>query len=328
MKRRAFIGLLGGAAAWPLAARAQQGERIRRVGLLTGLAQDDPEAQARIKAFQQRLQELGWTDGRNIHIDYRWTAGDVGRTKTYAAELVALAPDVILVNTPPGLAALQKATRTIPIVFVQVVDASESSATSIAHPGGNVTGFYSYFAYTIVGKWLELLKEIAPQVRRIAIMQNVDHPAWPGYLRAINDIAPSFGVGVVPAGLHGPTDIKLGIDKLAREPGGGLIVLPDSMTAAHRKSIIDLAAIHRIPAVYPVRYFVVSGGLVSYGADLVASVRQATSYVDRILRGASPADLPAQQSTKLELVINLKTAKTLGLDVPPSVLARADDVIE
>jgi putative ABC transport system substrate-binding protein len=328
MRRREFIGLVGGAASWPLVARAQQGERIRRVGLLTGLAQDDPEAQARIKAFQQRLQKLGWTEGRNVHIDYRWTAGDVGRARTYAAELVALAPNVILVNTPPGLAALQKATRTIPIVFVQVVDASESSATSIAHPGGNVTGFYSYFDYTIIGKWLEVLKEIAPQVRRVAIMQNVDHPAWPGYLRAINDIAPSFGVDVVPAGLHGPTDVKLGIDKLAREPDGGLIVLPDSMTGAHRNSIIDLAAIHRIPAVYPLRFFVASGGLVSYGADLVASVRQATSYVDRILRGANPADLPAQQSTKLELVVNLKTAKALGFTIPETLLATADEVIQ
>jgi ABC-type uncharacterized transport system substrate-binding protein len=189
-------------------------------------------------------------------------------------------------------------------------------------------GCYSYFAYTIVGKWLEILKEVAPNIRRLALMQNTDHPAWRGYLHAINDIAPSAGVSVVPAGLHAPADIKRNLDEFAREPGGGLIVLPDSMTTAHRKAIIELAAVHRLPATYPLRSFVKSGGLVSYGADLVASFRQATSYVDRILRGAVPADLPAQQSTKLELVINLKTAKTLGLVVPTTLLARADEVIE
>jgi ABC-type uncharacterized transport system substrate-binding protein len=328
MKRREFITLLGGVAAWPITANGQQLTRIRRVGLLTGLAQNDTEAQTRIKAFQQRLQELGWTEGQNVQIEYRWAAGNVGRTRVYAAELVALGPDVILVNTPPGLAALQKATHTIPIVFVQVVDASESGAASIAHPGGNVTGFYSYFAYTIVGKWLEILKEIAPHVRRVAILQNTDHPAWLGYLRAIKTIAPSFGVGVVAAGLQGPADIKPAIDDFAREPDGGLIVLPDSMTTANRKTIIELAAAHRLPATYPLRSFVKSGGLISYGADLVASFRQATSYVDRILRGAKPAELPAQQSTKLELVINLKTAKALGLTIPPTLLARADEVIE
>ena len=328
MRRRDFIIVIGSVAAWPLMARAQQPERIRRVGVLTGLAQDDPEAQARIKAFQQRLRELGWTDGHNVQIDYRWASGDVDRTRAYAAELVALAPDVILVNTPPGLAALQKATRTIPIVFAQVIDASESDAASVARPGGNVTGFYSYFDFTIVGKWLEILKEIAPQVRRVAIMQNVDHPVWAGYLRAINEIAPSFGVGIVPAGLHGPTDIKLGIDELAREPNGALIVLPDSMTATYRKEIVDLAAAHRIPAVYPLRYFVASGGLVSYGADVVASFRQAASYVDRILHGANPATLPVQQSTKLELRINLKAAHALGLPIPSTLVDRADEVIE
>jgi putative ABC transport system substrate-binding protein len=328
MRRRDFIIAVGSVAAWPLVARAQRPERIRRVGVLTGLAQDDPEAQARIKAFQQRLRELGWTDGHDVQVEYRWASGNVDRTRAYATELVGLAPDVILVNTPPGLAALQKTTRIIPIVFAQVIDASESDAASVARPGGNVTGFYSYFDFTIVGKWLEILKEIAPQIRRVALMQNVDHPAWPGYLRAIKEIAPSFGVGVVSAGLHGPTDIKLGIDELAREPNGGLIVLPDSMTGAHRQEIIDLAAADRIPAVYPVRYFVASGGLVSYGADIVASFRQAASYVDRILRGADPASLPVQQSTKLELLINLKTAKTLGLTVPSTLIDRADEVIE
>ena len=329
MRRREFITLLGSAAAaWPFGARAQQPERMRRVGLLTGLAQSDPEAQTRIKAFKQRLEELGWTEGRNVQIDYRWAAGNVGRTREYAAQLVALAPDVILVNTPPGLATLKQATKTIPIVFVQVVDASESGASSLAHPGGNVTGFYSYFAYSIVGKWLQMLKEIAPDVRRVAMMQNTDHPAWPGYLRAIKEIAPASGVEIIPAGLREPADIKRVFDEFVREPNGGLVVLPDSMTTANRNKIIELAATHRLPAVYPLRSFVKSGGLMSYGADLVASFRQVASYVDRILRGATPGDLPAQQSTKFELLINLKTAKALGLTVPPGLLSIADEVIE
>lgn len=329
MKRRRFIVYSAGvAAAWPLAALAQPAGQIRRVGVLTGLAQSDLEAQERVAAFRERLQKLGWTEGGNLRIITRWAAGDIARTRAYAAELVDLAPDVILVNTPPGLAALQTATRRIPVVFVQVVDAAEGTIKSPAHPGGNVTGFYTVFDYSIAGKWLELLKEVAPRIRRVAAMQDPKHPAWSKYLSAVKDVAPSLGIEVIPAPVQEPAEIERAIDMLAREPDGGLIVLPDSFTAVHRGRIIAAAARYRLPAVSHLKGFAAAGGLMSYGADLVDLVGQAASYVDRILRGRRPAELPVQASTKFELVVNLNTARAFDLKVPQTILLRADRVIE
>ena len=330
MKRREFIALLGGTAAisWPLAARAQQGQRVRRIGVLMNLASDDAEEQARIAAFHQGLQQLGWTVGRNVQIDYRWGAGNADRIRKFAAELVALAPDVILSAGSPSVAALQQATRTVPVVFVTVVDpVSSGFVDSLAQPGGNITGFAQY-EYSIGGKWLELLKEIAPGITRAGVIRDAALTAGGGQLGVIQAVAPSVGVEVIPISVRDAGEIERAITAFARSPNGGLIVTGSTLAGVHRDLIVTLAAQHKLPAVYYARYFVVGGGLISYGPGFVDQYRDAASYVDRILKGEKPADLPVQTPTKYELVINLKTARALGLDVPPTLRARADEVIE
>jgi putative ABC transport system substrate-binding protein len=331
MQRREFITLLGGAAvAWPRAARAQQADRMRRVGALMNLAADDPEGKARLTAFLQGLQELGWTDGRNVRIDYRWAAAaDADRLRVYAAELVALAPDVILASTTASVAALRQTTRTVPIVFAIVIDpVGAGLVASLARPGGNATGF-TLFEYSLSGKWLELFKEIAPNLTRIAILRDPAAAAGIGQFAAIQAMAPpSFGVELSPIDVSDAGEIERDVAAFARESNGGLIVTASVGAIAHRELIIKLAARHRLPAVYPFRYFVTDGGLISYGPDLNDQYRRAAGYIDRVLKGEKAADLPVQAPTKYELAINLKTAKALGLTVPPSLLARADQVIE
>jgi putative tryptophan/tyrosine transport system substrate-binding protein len=328
MRRREFITALGGAAAtWPLAARAQQPERVRRIGVLSGLA-DDTEGRFRVTTFQQKLRELGWTEGHNIDIERRWAAGDVDRMHTYAAELVAMKPDAILAITTAALVPLRKATSSIPIVFVNVGDPAESGfVESLARPGGNITGITT-FVSSIGGKWLELLKEVAPRVVRVLVILNRDNPTAHGVLRIIEASAPSFGIKVTQVSVHTANEIEIGIENFARQPDIALLVLPDPATVVNRERIVALAAQHRIPAVYPFGYFVDSGGLMSYGTVPADQYRQAALYVDRILKGANPAELPVQQPAKFELVVNLKTAKALGLTIPESFLLRADKVIE
>jgi putative tryptophan/tyrosine transport system substrate-binding protein len=329
MRRREFMTLLSGALLAGSAARAQQMNRTARIGVLIGLAEGDPEGQARMAAFRQRLEQLGWTEGRNLHIEYRWSAGDVALTRAYAEELVALAPDVIAVNTPPGLQALRQATSTLPIVFVQVLNAMESAVVpNPVRPGANITGFTNFYEYRMSGKWLELLKALAPTVRRVAIMQNPEHPSWPGYLRSSQEAAPLLGLDVIPAPVREAGEIDRVIDRLAQAPNGGLLVLPDSFTATHRQRIVSRVAQHRLPAVYPLRYFVASGGIMSYGAEIVDLWRGVAEYVDRILRGANPGDLPVQSSSSYRLVINLKAAEEIGIEIPTTLLAVADEVIE
>jgi putative tryptophan/tyrosine transport system substrate-binding protein len=328
MRRREFISLLGGATAWPLAARAQQDGRMRRVGVLMHLAADDPEGQARIAAFTQGLQELRWTIGRNVRIDYRWAAGDAERGRKYAAELVALAPDVILAAGGAVVAPLLQATRTVPIVFAQTPDpVGAGFVASLARPGGNATGF-TIFEFGMGGKWLELLKEIAPRVTRAAVLRDAALAAGTGQLGAIQSVAPSFGVELSPIDVRDAGEIERAVTAFARSPNDGLLVTGSALATVHRDLIVALAARHRLPAVYPARYFVTDGGLFSYGPDSMDPYRQVAGYVDRILKGEKPADLPVQTPTKYELVINLKTAKALGLTVPPTLLARADEVIE
>jgi putative tryptophan/tyrosine transport system substrate-binding protein len=327
--RRELLAALGGAAAlWPLAARAQQSDRVRRVGVLNPFAENDPEVQAHITSFRQALQKLGWTDGRNLRIHYRWGEANPERLRAHAAELVALEPDVILVSSPLALQPLQKETRSIPIVFTGVSDPAGSGfIASLAHPGGNITGF-AVAEFSMYGKHLELLKEVAPHVVRVAVMMNPEQVPQAGNWRAIETVAPSFRVQLTAAHVRDSVEIERAIDAFARESNGGLIVLPSALTIVHRGLIIALAARHRLPAVYAFRQFVVDGGLMSYGVDLVDQYRQAASYVDRILRGEKPADLPVQQPTQFSLIINLKTAKALGLDVPWILQQRADEVIE
>ena len=328
MQRRYFLGVLGGAAAWPLAARSQQPEQMRRVGVLMNLAADDPEGQARLTVFVQGLHELGWTDGRNIRIDYRWAAGDADRFRRYAAELVALTPDVILANGGAAAAPLLQATRTVPIVFVLVPDpVGAGYVASLARPGGNATGF-TQFEYSIGAKWLELLKEIAPGMTRAAVVRDSALASGTGQWGAIQSVAPSVGIEVSPVNMLDAPEIERGIAAFARSANGGLIVTASTMAAHHRELIIRLAARHKLPAVYYERYFVIGGGLISYGPRQIDEYRRAAGYVDRILKGEKPADLPVQAPTKYDLVINLKTAKALGLTVPPTLLARADEVIE
>jgi putative ABC transport system substrate-binding protein len=329
MKRREFITLVGGAAAAsPLAARAQQPERMRRIGVLMNLAADDALGQARQTAFVRALEELGWADGRTVRIDIRWGAGDADRYRKYAAELVAFAPDVILATSGATMPALVQATRTVPIVFVQVPDPVGSGfVASLARPGGNATGF-TQFEFGLSGKWLEALKAIAPRVTRAAILRDPADPAGIGQFGAIQMAAPSFGVEARPIDVRDPREIDRGITTFATVANGGLIVTGSSPAAVHRDLIITLAARHLLPAVYPFRYFTTSGGLISYGPDSIDQFRRAAGYVDRILKGEKPADLPVQAPTKYELVINLKTAKAMGITVPETLLARADEVIE
>ena len=328
MKRREFITLLGGAAAWPLAARAQQPERMRRIGVLEPLAVDDPEALARVTAFAQGLQQLGWTDGRNIRIDIRWAAGNADEIRKQASELVGLAPDAILTSTSPSMVALRRVTRTVPIVFVQVLDpVGAGFVASLGRPGGNASGF-TLFEFGYSGKWLELHKEITPGVKRAAILRDPDSPAGIGQFAAIQTVAPSFGVELIPLDVYDAAEIEPAIEVFARSSNGGLIVAASIIAAAHPEMIIAQAARYRLPAVYSDPAFAIRGGLSSYGPDRVDQFRRAAGYVDRILKGEKPADLPVQAPTKYELVINLKTAKALGLEVPPTLLARADEVIE
>jgi putative ABC transport system substrate-binding protein len=329
LRRREFITLLGGAAAaWPLVARAQQPERVRRVGVLMGVA-NDAEGQARIRAFQEELQHLGWVQDRNIRLDYRWGAGEIDRYRAYSAELVALAPDVILATNTPTTQALKRETTTIPIVFVSLSDAVGSGVISnLAIPEGNVTGFTNY-EYSLAGKWLGLLRDVAPRVARVAIMFNPSTaPFGPIYLRSAEDAARSFGGKITAADVQSAAEIERAIIALAEGADGGLIVLPDSFMTTHREQIIALVARHRVPTMYFARYFVIDGGLMSYGPDFIDQYQRAASYIDRILRGAKVADLPVQVPTKFNLVVNLKLAKAHGLAVAESFLLTADEVIE
>jgi putative ABC transport system substrate-binding protein len=329
MKRRDFITLLGGAAAaWPMVARAQQAERLRRIGVLLNVAADDPEGQARNAAFLQGLQELGWTVGRNVRIDYRWGAGDAALRRRYATELVALAPDVILTSGGSTLGPMLQLTSTIPIVFAQVIDpVGAGFVASLARPGGNATGF-STTEYGMSGKWLELLKEIAPGVTHAAVLRDASTSSGSAHFGALQAVAPFLGMEVSPVDLGSANEIERGITDFARFSKGGLILTASSLGQVHRDLIIALAARYQLPAVYPYRYFVASGGLISYGPNTVDPFRRAAGYVDRILKGEKPADLPVQAPTKYETVLNMKTAKALGLDVPTSILLRVDEVIE
>jgi putative tryptophan/tyrosine transport system substrate-binding protein len=328
MRRREFITLIGSAAAMPMAALAQQPDRIRRIGALMAFAESDPEQLRYINAFLQGLQDLGWAPGRNVEIEYRWGGSDRDRIQTYATELVGLKPDVILVQTALALVPLRQQTQMIPIVFMQVINPVESGfVASMARPTGNLTGFAPFEA-SVTTKWLEMLKEISPSVIQVTVILNPDQFPNIVMLRAIEAAAVSLGVRLTVAGVHNAADIERAINGVMPESNGGLIVLPNPITINHRELIITLAAKHRLPAVYPYRYFVASGGLMSYGADTVAQYRQAATYVDRILKGAKPADLPVQTPTKYELVVNVTTAKALGFTIPPALLARADEVIE
>ena len=329
MKRREFIKLVGGAAAmWPLVARAQQPERMRRIGVLQYINESDPELQRRVAVFVQGLQKLGWREGANLVIDYRYGAEDSERMRLDAAELVGLKPDLIWTSGGLGLLSLKRATHSIPIVFTGVYDPVGSGyVASLARPGGNITGF-TLGEFSMGGKMLEVLKEVVPQVSRVAVILNLEQPPHVAMWRAIEAMAQSFGVSLTATDVQDPAEIERAIEAFAREPNGGLIVLPGPITNNHRELIIALAARHRLPAAYPFGYFVKEGGLVSYGAEPFDQSRQAAAYVDRILKGEKPEDLPIQQPTKFELVINLKTAKALGITVPPSLLGRADEVIE
>jgi putative ABC transport system substrate-binding protein len=328
LQRREFITFLGGAAAWPLAARAQQGERVRRIGVLLPYDENDPEPKRRVSAFAQALAGLGWTDGRNVRMDLRWAGGDINRIRALAQELVGLQPDIILANTTPATVALQRETRTIPIVFASVADPVASGIVPrLDRPSGNITGFANYEG-SLGGKYLELLSEIAPGLKRAAIMFNPDTAPVSTYMPSFETAARSLKVMLIIAPVHGDVEIETAIIALGREPGGGLVVVPDAFMSAHRAPIILAAARNNVPAVYYQSLFARDGGLLSYGADPVELYRRAATYVDRILRGEKPGDLPVQFPTKFGMVVNLKTAKALGLTVAPSIRLRADEVIE
>jgi putative ABC transport system substrate-binding protein len=328
MRRREFITLLGGAAAaWPLAARAQQTDRMRRIGMLIGTAENDPELPLRLAAFLQTLERLGWKESLNLRIDYRWGAGDPDRTRAYAKELIRATPDIVVAESTPATAALQQESRTTPIIFVQAGNPVGSGfVASFARPGGNLTGFTNYVP-SMGSKWLELLKEIAPRLARAAALFNPKTHTGQ-YWGVLDAAAQSFNVKFTKAAVEDAAEIGRAVEVMVGEPSGGLLVMPDSFTLSHRETIVALTTRYRVPAIYAFKVFPVSGGLISYGMSLVAVYRDAASYVDRILRGEKPGDLPVQAPTKFELVINLTTAKALGLEVPPTLLARADEVIE
>ena len=326
MKRRDFIALLGGATAWPRAARAQQGERVRRIGVLTSLSASDPEGMSRIAAFTQGLQQAGWIVGRNLQIDFRWAAAR-GDPRKQIAEMIALAPEVILATGSAVVGPLQ-VTRTIPIVFVNVIDpVGAGFVESLSRPGGNATGF-TQFEYSTSGKWLELLKEIVPRVTRAAVLRDPTSPSGLGQFAAVQSVAPGLGMEVRPVNVRDTGEIERSLDAFASAPNGGLIVTGNAASVEHRALILALASRHKLPAVYNQKLFVAPGGLVSYGPDLYEQYRLAAGYVDRILKVEKPADLSVQAATKYELAINLKTAKALGITVPPALIARADEVIE
>jgi putative ABC transport system substrate-binding protein len=328
MNRRKFITLLGGAAAWPLAARAQQGDRMRRIGVLVGGDENDPAWKRRLSAFTQALGDLGWADGRNVRMDLRWGREDINRIRALAQELVGLQPDIIVTSNTPATVAFQRETRTIPIVFASVGDPVASGIVPrLNQPGGNITGFANWEA-PLAGKWLELLSEIAPGLKRTAILFNPDAALVSTYMPSFETAARSLKVVLTTAPVHSDVEIETAINALGHEPGGGLVVLPDLFMVAHRAPIISAAARNSVPAVYGLSESARDGGLLSYGADTVDIWRRAATYVDRILRGAKPAELPVQLPTKFEMVVNLKTAKALGLTVPPSIRLRADEVIE
>ena len=329
MRRREFIRALGGAASWPLAALAQQSEQRKRIGVLMDFEASEPEGQARKAAFSEHLQHLGWIEGKNVQIDTRWTGDDADRERRYSADLVALTPDVILASASPSIAALQRVTRTVPIVFAVVIDpVGAGFVASLARPGGNTTGF-SAFEYSLSGKWLELLKELAPNVARIAVLRDPTQAAGIGQFAAIQAMAPpSFGMELRPIDVRDLAEIERVVAALASEPNGGLIVTASTYAVKHRDLIISLATRFRLPNVYPFRYWPADGGLASYGPNPTDNYARAADYVDRILKGAKPADLPVQAPTKYELVVNLKTAKGLGLTITPSLLATADKLIE
>jgi putative tryptophan/tyrosine transport system substrate-binding protein len=330
MKRREFITLLGGAAAtWPVAARAQQSERMRRVGVLMNLTENDVEAQRLVTAFREGLTQLGWADGRNLRIDYRWAGGDVGRIRAFAKELVELSSAVIVGYGSPSVVALQHETRSIPIVFPSVTDpVGQGLIASLAHPGGNITGF-TVFEFSLGTKWMEALTQIAPGLRRVTtIFNSKTAPYYPLYLRAIEKAASTFAVELIVIEVHDDAEIERAISTGAREPDGGLIVMPDTFNMVHRRTIIALTDRYRLPTVYYFPFFATDGGLIAYGPDELDMFPRAAGYVDRVLKGAKAGDLPVQQPTSFRLAINLKTARVLGLTVPPSLLARADEVIE
>ena len=330
MRRREFISLLGGAAAtWPFVARAQQPARIRRVGVLMNLSENDVEAQRLITAFREGLTQLGWVDGRNLRMDYRWAGGDIGRIRAFAKELVELSPDIIVAYATPSVVALQQQTHSVPIVFLSVTDpVGQGLVASLAHPGGNITGF-SVFEFSLGTKWMDALKQIVPGLRRvITIFNPKTAPYYPLYLRAIEKAASSFDVEPLVVEVHNEADIERAISALAGEPNGGLIVMPDSFNMVHRRTIIALVNQHRLPAMYYFPFFATDGGLISYGPDEIDMFRRTAGYVDRILKGEKPANLPVQAPTKYALTINLKTAKALGLTVPFGLLNAADEVIE
>jgi putative ABC transport system substrate-binding protein len=329
MRRREFITLIGGAAVWPFAVGAQQPEPVRRIGVLGVTLENDPQSSRRAIAFQEGLEKLGWTVGRNLQIDYRWDASDNERARAAAEQLISLGPEVVVANSPPAVRGTRQVSRTLPIVFVAVSEPlALGLVASLAKPGGNITGFTN-LEPSVAGKWLELLKEIAPGVKRAAFMFNLEaSPLAPLFFRSAGTAASKFGVEPIVINVREVAEIEAAMTKLGREPGAGLILPPDTFTAANHKLIVELALRNRLPAIAPFQYFAAAGGLISYGPDVVDQFRRAASYVDRILRGEKAGDLPVQQPTKFELAINLKTAKALGLSVPPSLLARADEVIE
>ena len=328
-RRREFITLLGGGAAWPLAARAQRDGRIRHVMVWIGGSGNDPASQQRAVTFRETMRGLGWIDGHNVKIDVRFpTTNAAEETRAAAAELAALNPDVIVTTGAPILGALHRETKTVPIVFTLVTDpVTDGFVASLARPGSNITGF-TIFEHSFAGKWLEMLKEVAPGITRVAVMQNPDHPAFNAYLRAIDAVASGMGVEVTAAPVNSPVEIQAAIEAFARVPNGGLVLLPSPVATAYREMIASAALRHGLPSIYLSRMYAVSGGLMSYGIDVSEPYRQAAAYVDRILKGAKPGELPVQAASKFEMVINLKTAKALGITVPPTMLGRADEVIE